>query len=94
MTYLSTSWRVWRNLELLDFTQALYDDRELAMARMQHEAKELSAEGIVGVQLQEHHHGWGGRAIEFFAIGTAIQRVTGAPAAKAQAPTPVISVND
>ncbi len=58
-----------RNLELPHFTQALYDARELAMARMQQEAKALSANGIVGVQLQEHQHGWGGRAIEFLAIG-------------------------
>jgi uncharacterized protein YbjQ (UPF0145 family) len=94
VTYGSSSWRMWRNLELPHFTQALYDARELAMTRMQREAKELSADGIVGVQLQEHHHGWGGRAIEFFAIGTAIQRVTGAPTSKAQAPMPVISVND
>ena len=65
---------MWRNLELPDFTQALYDARELAMTRMQTEAKALAAHEIVGVELQEHHHGWGGRAIEFLAIGTAITR--------------------
>jgi uncharacterized protein YbjQ (UPF0145 family) len=65
---------MWRNLELPDFTQALYDARELAMTRMQTEARALGAQGIVGVELQEHHHGWGGRAIEFLAIGTAITR--------------------
>src|SRR5205085_10640240 len=42
-----------RNVELPNFTQALYDARELAMARMQTEAGELQSEGIVGVQLQE-----------------------------------------
>ena len=62
----------WRNAELPDYTQALYDARELAMTRMQTEADELSANGIVGVQLNEHRHGWGGRIVEFFAIGTAI----------------------
>ena len=42
-----------RNVEMPNYTQALYDARELAMERMQKEARELQAEGIVGVQLQE-----------------------------------------
>ena len=61
-----------RNVELANFTQALYDARELAMERMQSEAQTLSAEGIVGVDLQEKSHGWGSHTIEFFAVGTAI----------------------
>src|SRR3954466_5836625 len=39
-----------QNTELPQFTQALYDARELAMERMQREAEALAAEGIVGVQ--------------------------------------------
>jgi uncharacterized protein YbjQ (UPF0145 family) len=61
-----------RNVELSNFTQALYDARELAMERMQSEAAAIEAEGIVGVQLQEKSHGWGSHTIEFFSIGTAI----------------------
>ncbi|MEA2280605.1 MAG: hypothetical protein QOK21_1212 [Solirubrobacteraceae bacterium] len=61
-----------RNVELPNFTQALYDARELAMERMQSEAEALKAEGIVGVQLTERNHGWGSHVIEFFALGTAI----------------------
>jgi uncharacterized protein YbjQ (UPF0145 family) len=61
-----------RNVELSNFTQALYDARELAMERMQNEAQELKAEGIVGVDLQEKSHGWGSHTIEFFAVGTGI----------------------
>ena len=61
-----------RNVELSNFTQALYDARELAMERMQSEAQEIGAEGIVGVALKETSHGWGSHTIEFFAIGTAI----------------------
>jgi len=61
-----------QNVELPNFTQALYDARELAMERMQAEAEQVQAEGIVGVQLHEHNHGWGSHVIEFFAIGTAI----------------------
>jgi uncharacterized protein YbjQ (UPF0145 family) len=61
-----------RNVEMPNFTQALYDARELAMQRMQTEAQELGAEGIVGVSLSEKSHGWGSHVIEFFALGTAI----------------------
>jgi uncharacterized protein YbjQ (UPF0145 family) len=64
--------QVGRNVELPNFTQALYDARELAMERMQAEAEALQAEGIVGVQLREDNHGWGSHVIEFFAVGTAI----------------------
>src|SRR6476469_6608952 len=61
-----------RNVELPNFTQALYDARELAMERMQAEAEAVQAEGIVGVQLNERSHGWGSHVVEFFAVGTAI----------------------
>jgi uncharacterized protein YbjQ (UPF0145 family) len=60
------------NVEMENYTQALYDARELAMERMQYEAQQVEAEGIVGVQLHERSHGWGSHVIEFFAIGTAI----------------------
>jgi uncharacterized protein YbjQ (UPF0145 family) len=69
-------WRAMNNLgqnvELPQFTEALYDARELAMSRMQAEAELLDAEGIVGVQLLSHLHRWGGHTTEFFAIGTAV----------------------
>jgi uncharacterized protein YbjQ (UPF0145 family) len=64
-----------RNTELPHFTQALYEARELAMDRMQHEATELGAEGIVGVQLIEKSHFWGSHVIEFLAIGTAVRPI-------------------
>jgi uncharacterized protein YbjQ (UPF0145 family) len=62
-----------RNVEIPQYTQALYDARELAMSRMQAEAEALHAEGIVGVQLKQHSHTWGGHTTEFFAIGTAVR---------------------
>jgi uncharacterized protein YbjQ (UPF0145 family) len=62
-----------RNVEIEQYTQALYDARELAMSRMQAEAEALHAEGIVGVQLRQHSHTWGGHTTEFFAIGTAVR---------------------
>jgi uncharacterized protein YbjQ (UPF0145 family) len=77
--------QVGQNVEMPNFTQALYDARELAMERMQREAQDLQAEGIVGVQLQERSHGWGSHVIEFFAVGTAVVPVEG----EHQLPVPV-----
>ncbi|HET6816436.1 MAG TPA: heavy metal-binding domain-containing protein [Mycobacteriales bacterium] len=64
---------VGQNTEIPTFTEALYDARELAMSRMQAEAEQLEAEGIVGVQLLSLPHRWGGHTTEFFAIGTAVR---------------------
>jgi uncharacterized protein YbjQ (UPF0145 family) len=61
-----------RNQEMPTFTQALYEARELAMGRMQTEADELQAQGIVGARIVERSHGWGSHVIEFFAIGTGV----------------------
>jgi uncharacterized protein YbjQ (UPF0145 family) len=66
--------QVGQNQELTIYTQGLYDARELAMERMQTEAAELAADGIVGVRLNENHHEWGAHVIEFFAVGTAVKR--------------------
>ena len=64
--------QIGQNVELPNFTQALYDARELAMERMQREAEQVKAEGVVAVRLEERSHGWGSHVIEFFAVGTAI----------------------
>src|SRR3984885_9626592 len=64
--------QVGRNLEMPNFTQALYEARELAMERMQKEADELQAGGIVGARIVERSHGWGAHVIEVFAIGTGV----------------------
>jgi len=80
-----------RNVELPNFTQAMYDARELAMERMQSEAQALDAEGIVGVQLQEQSHGWGSHVIEFFGVGTAIVPV--ATPDPIPVPSPVIDLS-
>jgi len=66
-----------QNVELPNFTQALYEARELAMTRMQDEANELGASGIVGVRLEEKSHQWGSHAIEFLALGTAVTKTSG-----------------
>jgi len=42
------------------------------MERMQQEALQLKAEGIVGVTINEGSYGWSSHVIEFSAIGTAV----------------------
>ncbi|HWD64457.1 MAG TPA: heavy metal-binding domain-containing protein [Solirubrobacteraceae bacterium] len=64
--------QIGRNIEMTNFTQALYEARELAMGRMQAEADAVQAGGLVGVQLKEASHGWGSHVIEFFAVATAV----------------------
>jgi uncharacterized protein YbjQ (UPF0145 family) len=67
---------VGQNVELPNFTQALYEARELAMTRMQDEATALAASGIVGVRLEEKSHQWGSHTIEFLSIGTAVVKTS------------------
>jgi Uncharacterized conserved protein len=67
--------KIGRNTEMTNYTQALYDARELAMERMQAEAMSLQAQGVVGAQIVEGSHGWGSHVIEFFAVGTAVVQV-------------------
>jgi uncharacterized protein YbjQ (UPF0145 family) len=70
---LRAAWKqIGRNQEMPTYTQALYEARELAQERMQAEANELQAGGIVGTRISEKSHGWGSHVIEFFAIGTAV----------------------
>jgi uncharacterized protein YbjQ (UPF0145 family) len=62
---------VGRNTEMPNYTQGLYEARELAMERMQREATRLSARGVLDMTLDERSY-WGSHVIEFFAIGTAV----------------------
>jgi uncharacterized protein YbjQ (UPF0145 family) len=64
-----------QNQEMPQFTQGVYEARELALARMQAEADEAKASGIVGVTVAVHNHVWGEHATEFLATGTAIRRL-------------------
>jgi uncharacterized protein YbjQ (UPF0145 family) len=84
--------RVGRNAEMPNFTQALYDARELAMQRMQAEAEAVEANGVVGVQLVEGNHGWSSHVLEYFAVGTAVTATSADH--DIPAPTLVLSLND
>ena len=89
--------------ELPEYTHALYDARELAIERLQDEAEDLGATGIVGVTVAEREHAWrtdpwnmgnaaltNGEVIELFVIGTAV-----APGVPGDLPDPqmVLSAN-
>ncbi len=62
------------NVELQNYTEAIYDARELAMARMQSEAEGHGSDGIVGMQIVEKTHIWNPHVIEFMAIGTSVEK--------------------
>jgi uncharacterized protein YbjQ (UPF0145 family) len=91
---LATLGSVGQNIELTNFSLALYEAREIAMERMQLEAAKAGAEGVVGADLHEGSHNWSSHVIEFFAIGTAILPIEGgADPERIPDPKLVLSVN-
>lgn len=88
--WLLTAWKWSRaarqNQELTDITQAMYQARELAIGRLEAEARSLRAAGVLGLVVEaEHldpHHIAMGRtsvsyvtipvALHYFALGTAV----------------------
>lgn len=81
-----------KNVELPNYTQALYTARELALERLQAEAVRSGANGIVGVEVQQSNYGWGSHVLEFFTIGTAVIREGHVP--PAGEPGLVLTLND
>jgi uncharacterized protein YbjQ (UPF0145 family) len=93
------------NTELHAYTHALYDARELAIERLQDEAEDLDATGIVGVTIAEEQHSWRtnpwnvgnaaletGEVIELFVVGTAV--VPTEAGGELGTPQLVLSAND
>jgi len=64
-----------QNQEMVLFTQGIYEARELALSRMQTEASQARATGIVGVNVAVYNHVWGEHATEFLATGTSIRQL-------------------
>ena len=64
-----------QNQEMIQFTQGVYEARELSLTRMQAEATQARSSGIVGVNVAVSNHVWGEHATEFLATGTAIRRL-------------------
>jgi uncharacterized protein YbjQ (UPF0145 family) len=82
----------WQNQELSELTRGLYDARELAMRRVERQAHELGAGGLVGVRIdqsqQEHEFEQQGYkrmdlVVTMHVIGTAV-----APVARPPEPPP------
>jgi uncharacterized protein YbjQ (UPF0145 family) len=65
-----------QNQEMVQFTQGIYEARELALTRMQMEATTAQASGVVGVNVAVSNHVWGEHATEFLATGTAVRRLS------------------
>ena len=84
---------VGQNVELTNYSIALYEARELAMERMQLEATKAGAEGVIGSDLHEGNHGWSPHMIEFFAVGTAVLPLAGTSPEAIPDPQFVLSVN-
>ncbi|MGA2519710.1 MAG: heavy metal-binding domain-containing protein [Acidimicrobiales bacterium] len=61
------------NVELTNFTEAMYSARELAMERMQQSAITMGGKGIVEVKVTEGPMGFARHAIGFAAWGTAVR---------------------
>lgn len=64
--------------ELREYSQVMYQARELALSRMQFEADQLGADGVIGVDIKVeflHNNEW----MEVTSIGTAIRYVGGGP---------------
>jgi len=81
-----------QNQEMTQFTQGIYEARELALSRMQAEATAASAAGIVGVNVAVYNHVWGEHATEFLATGTAIRRLGDEHRLPATSPKPTFTL--
>jgi uncharacterized protein YbjQ (UPF0145 family) len=81
-----------RNQEMVQFTQGVYEARELALVRMQAEAAQARASGIVGVSVEVSNHVWGEHATEFLATGTAIRRLSEEHRLPATTPKPTFTL--
>lgn len=81
-----------QNVELANFTQALYAAREAAMERMQRSAEDLGSQGVVAVQVSEGPMEFARHAIRFTSWGTAVRR-SERPSSLGR-PRIVVSLND
>ncbi len=60
--------------ELKEYSQLMYQARELALSRLQFEADQLGADGVIGVDIKvEYLHN--GEWMEVTAVGTAVRYV-------------------
>ncbi|HEV2375651.1 MAG TPA: heavy metal-binding domain-containing protein [Streptosporangiaceae bacterium] len=81
-----------QNQEMIQFTQGVYEARELALSRMQAEATDAGSSGIVGVNVAVSNHVWGEHATEFLATGTAVRRLADEHRLPATTPKPTFTL--
>jgi uncharacterized protein YbjQ (UPF0145 family) len=58
--------------EVPALTQAAFDGRETALARLQADAARRGSAGLLGVVVERRAHGWDDRAVEYLALGSAV----------------------
>lgn len=81
-----------QNVELTNYTEAIYSARELAMERMQQYALGLHGTGVVEVKIIEGPMSFASHAVGFATWGTVVRRSGSAP--QPLTPTMVVSLND
>jgi len=81
-----------QNVELKNYTEAMYSSRESAMERMQRVALDLKGTGVVGVKVVEGPMSFATHAVGFAAWGTVVRLVKDAH--HFVRPTMVVSLND
>jgi uncharacterized protein YbjQ (UPF0145 family) len=81
-----------QNVELTNFTQAMYAARESAMTRMQDAALALSGTGVVDVTVAEGPMSFASHAVRFVAYGTVVRPLTSSH--PKLAPMTAVSLND
>jgi uncharacterized protein YbjQ (UPF0145 family) len=64
-----------QNIELTNFTEAMYSARESAMERMQRSALDVGGQGVVAVHVTEGPMSFARHAVGFTAWGTAVRLV-------------------
>ena len=81
-----------QNVELVNFTEAMYSARETAMARMQATAVAMGGHGVVEVKVTEGPMGFAHHAIGFTAWGTTVRLEAGTH--RYMAPQVVLALDD
>lgn len=81
-----------QNVELANYTEAIYSARELAMERMQRAAIDLKGTGVVEVKIVEGPMAFASHAVGFAAWGTVV-RLAGSTHQNVE-PTMVVSLDD
>ena len=81
-----------QNVELTNFTEAMYSAREAAMERMQKAALALHGEGVVAVKVTEGPLPFAPHAVGFAAWGTVVRLTKGSH--QRLVPLSVVSLND